>query len=111
MRYQIRADMGKVAAGLVRVALYHAHGQVALPHNAVAGAGDLCGQHLVELVAVFVQTIILVGQQDAALELGLVDRRFVATAHISCESVRGCCIFPVHRILSEFLGGRLFPLQ
>jgi len=54
VRHQIRADTGKVAASFVRVALYHAYGQITLPHNAVAGAGDLCGQHLVEFVAVFV---------------------------------------------------------
>ena len=77
VRHQIRADTGKVAAGFVRIAFHHAYGQVAFPHNAVAGAGDLCGQHLVELVAVFVQTIILVGQQDAALELGLIDAAVV----------------------------------
>ena len=77
MRHQIRADAGKVTAGLVRIALYHAHGQVAFPHNAVAGAGDLRRQHLVELVAIFIQPIILVGQQDAALKLGLVDAAII----------------------------------
>ena len=41
VRHQIRADTGKVAAGLVRIAFYHAYGQITLPHNAVAGAGDL----------------------------------------------------------------------
>mgnify|MGYP007124148644 CR=1 FL=1 len=43
VRHQIRADTGKVAAGLICVALYHADGQVAFPHDAVAGAGDLRG--------------------------------------------------------------------
>ena len=62
VRHQIGTDAGKVAAGLVRVALYHAYGQVAFPHNAVAGAGDLGGQHLVEFVAVLVQAVILVRQ-------------------------------------------------
>ena len=75
--YKVGPHTGKVTAGFVRVVLYHAHGQIALPHDAVAGAGDLCGQHLVEFVAVFVQTIILVGQQDAALELGLIDAAVV----------------------------------
>ena len=64
MRHQIRADAGKIAAGLICIALYHAYGQVALPHNAVAGAGHLGGQHLIELVAVFVKTVCLVRQQD-----------------------------------------------
>ena len=73
VRHQIRADAGKVAAGFVRVALYHAYGQITLPHNAVAGAGDLGGEHLIELVAVFIQSVIHVRQQDAALELSLVD--------------------------------------
>ena len=54
VRHQIRADTGKITAGLVWVAFYNTHGQVALPHNAVAGTGDLRGQHLIELVAVFV---------------------------------------------------------
>ena len=35
--YKVGPHAGKVAASLVRVALYHADGQVALPHNAVAG--------------------------------------------------------------------------
>ena len=89
VRHQIRADAGKVAAGLVWVALYHAHGQIALPHDAVAGAGDLCGQHLVEFMAVFVQTIILVGQQDAALELCLVDAAVVNCDFCRCAGVEG----------------------
>jgi len=87
VRHQIRSDAGKVTAGFVRIALYHAYGQVALPHNAVAGAGDLCGQHLVEFVAVFVQTIILVGQQDAALELGLIDAAVVNRDFGRCAGV------------------------
>ena len=77
VRHQIRSDTGKVATGFVRVALYHAYGQIALPHNAVAGAGHLGGQHPVEFVAVFVQPVILVRQKDAALELGLVDTAVV----------------------------------
>ena len=52
--YKVGSHAGKVAACLVCIALYHAYGQIALPHDAVAGAGDLCGQHLIELVAVFV---------------------------------------------------------
>ena len=55
VRHQIRADTGKVAAGFVRVALYHAYGQITLPHNAVAGAGDLCGQHFIKFMAVWWQ--------------------------------------------------------
>ena len=62
VRHQIRANAGKVTAGLVRIALYHAYGQIALPHDAVAGAGHLGGQHLIELVAVLVQAVILVRQ-------------------------------------------------
>ena len=85
--YKVGPHAGKVAACLVCIALYHAHGQVALPHNAVAGTGDLCGQHLVEFVAVFVQTIILVGQQDAALELGLIDAAVVNRDFGRCAGV------------------------
>jgi len=87
VRHQIRADTGKVAACLVCIALYHADGQIALPHNAVAGAGDLCGQHLVEFVAIFVQTIILVGQQNAALELSLVDTAVINRDFRRCAGV------------------------
>jgi len=63
VRHQIRADTGKVAAGFVRVALYHAYGQITLPHNAVAGAGYLGGQHFIKFMAVFVKTVCLVWQQ------------------------------------------------
>ena len=105
MCHQIRADAGKVAAGLVRVALYHAYGQITLPHNAVAGAGDLCGQHLVEFVAVFVQTIILVGQQDAALELSLVDAAVINRDFRGCAGVEGVQQF---RIVEEHTGLVLF---
>ena len=85
--YKVGSHAGEIAAGLVWIALYHADGQIALPHNAVAGAGDLCGQHLVEFVAVFVQTIILVGQQDAALELGLIDAAVVNRDFGRCAGV------------------------
>lgn len=43
--------------------------------------------HLVEFVAVFVQTIILVGQQDAALELGLIDAAVVNRDFGRCAGV------------------------
>ena len=105
VRHQIRADTGKVTAGLVRIALYHAYGQITLPHNAVAGAGDLCGQHLVEFVAVFVQTIILVWQQDAALELGLVDAAVVNCDFCRCAGVEGVQQF---RVIKEHTGFVLF---
>ena len=105
MRHQIRSDTGKVATGFVRVALYHAYGQITLPHNAVAGAGDLCGQHLVEFVAVFVQTIILVGQQDAALELSLVDTAVVNCDFCRCAGIEGVQKF---RIVKEHTGFVLF---
>ena len=95
MCHQIRANAGKVTAGFVRVALYHAHGQIALPHNAVAGAGDLGGQHLVEFVAVFVQAVILVGQQDAALKLGLVDAAVVNRDFCRCAGIEGVQQFRV----------------
>ena len=107
VRHQIRADAGKVAAGFVRVALYHTHGQIALPHNAVAGAGDLCGQHLVEFVAVFVQTVILVGQQDAALELSLVDAAVVNCDFCRCagvESIQQFRIVEKHGCFVLFAG-------
>ena len=105
MRHQIRADAGKVAAGLVRVALYHAHGQIAFPHNAVTGAGDLGGEHLIELVAVFVQAVIPVGQQDAALELGLVDTAVVNCDFCRCAGIEGVQKF---RIVKEHTGFVLF---
>ena len=87
MCYQVCSHAGKVTAGLVWVALYHAHGQVAFPHDAVAGAGDLCGQHLIELVAVFVKTVCLVRQQDAALELSLVDTAVINRDFGRCAGV------------------------
>ena len=107
VRHQIGADAGKVAAGLVRIAFYHAYGQVAFPHNAVAGAGDLCGQHLVELVAVFVQTIILVWQQDAALELGLIDAAVINRDFCRCagvESIQQFRIVEKHGRFVPFAG-------
>ena len=103
--HQIRADTGKVTAGLVHIAFYNAYGQVAFPHNAVAGAGDLCGQHLVEFVAVFVQTIILVGQQDAALELCLVDAAVINCDFRRCAGVEGVQQF---RVIKEHTGFVLF---
>ena len=105
VRHQIRADAGKVAAGLVWVALYHAHGQVALPHNAVAGAGHLGGQHLVELVAIFIQPIILVGQQNTALERGFVDAAVVYCDFCRCTGVEGVQQF---RVIKKHTGFVLF---
>ena len=105
VRHQIRADTGKVAAGFVRVALYHAYGQITLPHNAVAGAGDLCGQHLVEFVAVFVQTIIIVWQQDAALELSLVDAAVINRDFSRCAGIESIQQF---RVIKEHGGLVLF---
>ena len=105
MCYKVGSHAGKVAACLVCIALYHAYGQIALPHDAVAGAGDLCGQHLVEFVAVFVQTIILVGQQDAALELSLVDAAVVNCDFCRCAGVEGVEQF---RVIKEHTGFVLF---
>ena len=103
MRHQIRADAGKVAAGFVRVALYHAYGQITLPHNAVAGAGDLCGQHPVEFVSVFVQAVIPVGQQDAALELGLVDAAVINRDFGRCAGVESVEQFRVVKEHGRFV--------
>ena len=89
MCHQIRADAGEITAGLICIALHHAHSEIALPHNAVAGAGDLRSQHLVEFVAIFVQSVILVGQQDAALKLGLVDAAVVNCDFCRCAGVEG----------------------
>ena len=105
VRHQIRADTGKVAAGFVRVALYHAYGQITLPHDAVAGAGDLCGQHLVEFVAVFVQAVVPVGQQDAALELSLVDAAVVNCDFCRCAGIESVQQF---RVIKEHGGLVLF---
>jgi len=101
--HQIRANAGKVTAGFVCIAFYHAYGQVAFPHNAVAGAGDLRGQHLVELVAVFVQTIILVGQQDTALERGLVDAAIVNRDFRRCPGVQRVQQFRIGKEHSRFV--------
>ena len=105
VRHQIRADTGKVTAGFVRVALYHAYGQVAFPHNAVAGAGHLGGQHLIELVAVFVKTVCLVRQQDAALKLGLVDAAVVNRDFSRCAGIESVQQF---RVIKEHTGFVLF---
>ena len=105
--HQIRADAGKVTAGLVRIAFYNAHSEIALPHNAVAGAGDLCGQHLVEFVAVFVQAVIPVGQQDAALELCLVDAAVINRDFRRCagvESIQQFRIVEKHGCFVLFAG-------
>ena len=105
MCHQIRADTGKVAAGFVRVALYHAYGQITFPHNAVAGAGDLCGQHPVEFVAVFVKTVCFVGQQDTALKLGLVDAAVINRDFGRCPGVQRVQQF---RVIKEHTGFILF---
>ena len=105
VRHQIRADAGKVAASLICIALYHAYGQVALPHNAVAGAGHLGGQHLIELVAVFVKTVCLVRQQDAALKLGLVDAAVVNRDFSRCAGIESVQQF---RVIKEHTGFVLF---
>ena len=78
--HQIRADAGEIAASLVRVALYHADGQVALPHNAVAGAGNLRGQHFIKFVAVFVKTVCFVREKYRLFKFCLVD-----TAVVNCN--------------------------
>ena len=75
--HQIRADAGKVTAGLVRIALYHADGQIALPHNAVAGAGNLRGQHFIKFVAVFVKTVCFVREKYRLFKFCLVDAAVV----------------------------------
>ena len=105
VRHQIRANAGKVTAGFVCIALYHAHGQVALPHDAVAGAGHLGGQHLVEFVTVLVQAVILVGQQNAALKLCLVDATVVNRDFCRCAGVESIQQF---RIIKEHTGFVLF---
>ena len=101
--YQVCSHAGKVTAGLVWVALYHAHGQVAFPHDAVAGAGDLCGQHLIELVAVFVKTVCLVRQQDAALELSLVDTAVINRDFRRCAGVESIQQFRVIKEHGRFV--------
>ena len=101
--YKVGPHAGKVAACLVCIAFHHAYGQVAFSHNAVAGAGDLCGQHLVELVAVFVQTIILVWQQDTALELCLVDAAVVNRDFSRCAGVEGVQQFRVVKEHGRFV--------
>ena len=88
MGHQICTHTGEVTAGLIRIALYHAYGQITLPHNAVAGAGDLCGQHFIKFVAVFVKTVCFVRQQDAALKLGLVDAAVVNCDFCRCPGVQ-----------------------
>ena len=103
--HQIRANAGKVTAGFVCIAFYHAHGQVAFPHNAVAGAGHLGGQHLIELVAVFVKTVCLVRQQDAALKLGLVDAAVVNRDFSRCAGIESVQQF---RVIKEHTGFVLF---
>ena len=101
--HQIRADAGKIAAGFICIAFYHAHGQVAFPHDAVAGAGDLCGQHPVEFVSVFVQAVIPVGQQDAALELGLVDAAVINRDFGRCAGVESVEQFRVVKEHGRFV--------
>ena len=105
VRHQIRANAGKVTAGFVCIALYHAHGQVALPHDAVAGAGHLGGQHLVEFVTVLVQAVILVGQQNAALKLCLVDATVVNCDFCRRAGIKGVQQF---RVIKEHTGFVLF---
>ena len=101
--HQIRANAGKVTAGFVCIAFYHAYGQIALPYNAVAGAGDLGGEHLIELVAVFVQAVVPVGQQDAALELSLVDTAVVNCDFCRCAGVEGVEQFRVVKEHGRFV--------
>ena len=105
MCHQIGTDACKVTAGFVCVALYHAYGQITLPHNAVAGAGDLGGEHLIELVTVFVQAVAPVGQQDAALELSLVDAAVINCDFRRCAGVESIQQF---RVIKEHTGFVLF---
>lgn len=92
-----------ISAGDNCIALYHAYGQVALPHNAVAGAGHLGGQHLIELVAVFVKTVCLVRQQDAALKLGLVDAAVVNRDFSRCAGIESVQQFRVIKEHGRFV--------
>ena len=75
--HQIRADAGKVTAGLVRIAFYHAHSEIALPHNAVAGAGNLRRQHFIKFMAVFVKTVCFVREKYRLFKFCLVDAAVV----------------------------------
>ena len=78
--YKVGSHAGEIAASLVRVALYHADGQVALPHNAVAGAGNLRRQHFIKFVAVFVKTVCFVREKYRLFKFCLVD-----TAVVNCN--------------------------
>ena len=74
---QVSADAGEVGAGLVDVPLDDADGQVALPHHAVAGAGGLGAQHLVEFLAVMVEGVTAQRQQHRPFKGFLVDTTVV----------------------------------
>ena len=107
MCYKVGPHAGKVTAGLIRIALYHAHGQVAFPHNAVAGAGDLRGQHFIKFAAVFIQPVIPVGQQDTALKFCFVDAAVINCDFGRCPGVQRVQQFRVieeHRRLILFAG-------
>ena len=74
---QVSADAGEVGAGLVDVPLDDADGQIPLPHHAVAGAGNLGAQHLVEFLAVMVEDVAVQRQQNRPLKIFLVDAAVV----------------------------------
>ena len=68
-------------------------------------AGEMCirDRHLIELVAVFVQAVVPVGQQDAALELSLVDTAVVNCDFCRCAGVEGVEQFRVVKEHGRFV--------
>ena len=104
---QIGADAGEVGAGLVDIPLDDADGQVPLPHHAVAGAGNLGTQHLVEFLAVMVEGVSEQRQQHRPLEVllvnaAVVDRDLGRRAGVQC--VEQSAVVKEHRHLVVLVG-------
>ena len=107
MRDQVSADAGEVGAGLVDVPLDDADGQIPLPHHAVAGAGDLGAEHLVEFFAVVVEVVAVQGQQHRPLEVLLVDTAVVdgdLGRRAGVQGVEQGAVVEEHRHFVVFIG-------
>ena len=72
MCHKVCTHTGKICACLVNGFLNYAYGYVPVAYNAVAGVGDLGGEHLIVLAAETVEAVAAHGEQQGLLKLRLV---------------------------------------
>ena len=104
MSDEVGTNAGEIGAGLVDVPLDDADGQI--PH-AVAGAGDLGAQHLVEFLTVMVEGVAVQRQQNRTLEGLLVDAAVVdgdLGRRAGVQRVEQGAVVKEHRHLVIFIG-------